>query len=288
MALAPYSCVSEPGFVKENTSRWSRPCGHPILRAPIAARTYLNTLRARARVGADGADFAREGPPRRSSTPNAPKGGICPPSGGRAALDRKSTPEVQYLKPVGPSVHVARPIVLDTSALLAGRPLGPDEDTIVPASVLTELRPGGRDRRHLDHLLAAGARLSDADPQLRKKVEEEARRGGDHARLSRVDLDVLTVALQMDAELRTDDYTIQNVARRLGIPTRSIHTAGIRETYAFSTRCNGCRQFLDKPSDECPICGSPTHTVRDRRGAPAAPDRTDSRSGSKPSSSRPR
>lgn len=169
---------------------------------------------------------------------------------------------------------MARRIVLDTSALLAGRPLGPDEETHIPESVLGELTPGGRDRRHLDHLLAAGARTTGADPAVRKRVEADARQAGDLARLSPVDLDVLTVALQMGAELHTDDYTMQNVARRLAIPTRSVQTRGIEETYVWSTRCNGCRKFLDRPAPECPICGSPTHTVRDRRADASKPSST--------------
>lgn len=161
---------------------------------------------------------------------------------------------------------MGRPLVLDTSALLAGRPLGPTEDTVIPQAVLNELRPGGRDRRHLDNLLAAGARTSDADPQTRKRVQEEARKGGEDTRLSANDIDILTVALQLDAELATDDYTIQNLAHRLNIPTRNIQTVGISGQYRFTTRCTGCRRTYDTPppKNECPTCGSPTRSVKAR------------------------
>lgn len=159
---------------------------------------------------------------------------------------------------------MARPLVLDTSALLAGRPLGPGQETIVPAAILEELRPGGRDRRHLDHLLAAGARLVEADPAARARVQAEARKGGDDARLSRVDVDVLAVALGTGGELATDDYTVQNVALRLGVPCRGVQQAGITSAYRFVPRCTGCRRILEKPADECPVCGSPVRAVRDR------------------------
>lgn len=158
-----------------------------------------------------------------------------------------------------------RALVLDTSALLAGRPLGPGEDTVVPAAVLDELKPGGRDRRHLDHLLAAGARLVEADPAFRERVRKEAVAGGDAPRLSPIDVDVLAVALQTGGEIATDDYTVQNVARRLGVPTRGVDLKGIAKAFTFRPRCTGCRRFLDAPADECPICGSPVRTVRDRR-----------------------
>lgn len=159
----------------------------------------------------------------------------------------------------------SRPLVLDTSALLAGRPLGPGEDTLVPLAVVAELRPGGRDRRHLDHLLAAGARTTDADATSRARVRDEATRGGDLARLSPADVDVLAVALATQGTLVTDDYTVQNVARRLGIPTQGIQQQGIREAYTFVARCTGCRRVLDAPAPaECPVCGSPVKTIRQR------------------------
>ena len=168
---------------------------------------------------------------------------------------------------------MARPLVLDTSALMAGRPLGPGEDTVVPAAVLEELRPGGRDRRHLDNLLAAGARLAEADPDARRRVQEEARKGGEAPRLSVADVDVLAVALALEGELATDDYTVQNVARRLGVPTRGVQQAGIVSEYRFVPRCTGCRRILDAPADECPVCGSPVRMVKDRRGGPPPPPR---------------
>ena len=161
-----------------------------------------------------------------------------------------------------------RPLVLDTSALLAGRPMGPGEETLVPAAVMGELRPGGRDRRHLDHLLAAGARVVEADPAARARVREEAAKGGEAGRLSEADVDVLAVALSLGAEVASDDYTLQNLARRLGVPVRGVQQAGIAQEYRFLPRCTGCRRMLDKPADECPVCGSPVRMVRDRSFRP--------------------
>ncbi|MEA3200042.1 MAG: endoribonuclease Nob1 [Thermoplasmata archaeon] len=157
-----------------------------------------------------------------------------------------------------------RPLVLDTSALLAGRPLGPGEDTLVPAAVSGELRPGGRDRRHLEMLLAAGARLVEADPAMRQRVREAAKTGGESGRLSDADVDVLAVALGVGGEVATDDYTVQNLARRLGVPIRAVAQAGIASEYRFVPRCTGCRRILDAPRDECPVCGSPVRMVKDR------------------------
>lgn len=163
---------------------------------------------------------------------------------------------------------VPRPLVLDTSALLAGRPLGPGEDTVVPAAVVEELRPGGRDRRHLDMLLAAGARVVDAGAPERARVRDEAARGGEGGRLSAADVDVLAVALALGGEIATDDYTVQNLARRLNVATRGVQMEGITQEYRFVPRCTGCRRVLDKPADECPVCGSPVKMVKDRNFRP--------------------
>jgi UPF0271 protein len=164
---------------------------------------------------------------------------------------------------------VGRTLVLDTSALLAGRPLGPGEDTVVPSAVLAELRPGGRDRRHLDHLLAAGARLVEAAPADQARVRDEAKKGGEIGRLSAADIDVLAVALELAGEVATDDYTVQNLARRLGVPIRGVQQDGITEEYRFVPRCTGCRRILDAPRDECPVCGSPVKMIRDRSFRPS-------------------
>jgi UPF0271 protein len=159
---------------------------------------------------------------------------------------------------------MARPLVLDTSALLAGRPLGPGEDTLIPAAVSDELRPGGRDRRHLDMLLAAGARLVEAGPAERARVLAEAEKGGESGRLSVADVDVLAVTLGVEGELVTDDYTVQNLARRMGIPFRPIQTRGITEAYRFVPRCTGCGRFYEKMLPDCPVCGSALKMVKDR------------------------
>jgi UPF0271 protein len=135
---------------------------------------------------------------------------------------------------------------------------------VVPSAVLAELRPGGRDRRHLDHLLAAGARLVEAAPADQARVREEAKKGGEIGRLTPADVDVLAVALELGGEVATDDYTIHNLARRLGVPTRGVDQPGIVQEYRFIPRCTGCRRILDAPANECPVCGSPVRMVRDR------------------------
>lgn len=152
---------------------------------------------------------------------------------------------------------------------MAGRPWGPGEDTVIPSAVLGELKPGGRDRRHLDNLIAAGARLVEAAPAMQARVRAEAKKGGEDGRLSVADVDVLAVALETGGELVTDDYTIQNLARRLAVPIRSMMEAGIVVEYRFIPRCIGCRRIFDAPpKGDCPVCGSVVKMVKDRSFKP--------------------
>ena len=66
-----------------------------------------------------------------------------------------------------------------------------------------------------------------------KRVEECAIQVGDSFFLSETDKHVLALALELkttdcDPQIVTDDYSIQNVAKRLGIEFTSLATFGIR------------------------------------------------------------
>jgi UPF0271 protein len=118
-------------------------------------------------------------------------------------------------------------------------------------------------------LLSAGARLVEAAPEDRTRVRKAAEEGGEGSRLSVADVDVLAVALEVGGEIVTDDYTVLNLARRMGIPSRTIQTKGITETYSFIPRCMGCGRFFEKRPPDCPVCGSPVKMVKDRSRRPS-------------------
>ncbi len=98
---------------------------------------------------------------------------------------------------------------------------------------------------------------------------------GDLPRLSPVDLDVLALALDGGHELVTDDYRMQNTARKAGLVVHALATTGAREVWSWVWRCVGCRKEHDVASDapsarrgngpDCDVCGSPTQMKR-RRG----------------------
>jgi UPF0271 protein len=165
------------------------------------------------------------------------------------------------------------PLVLDASVLLEGMALPQGMRCLVTPSVVDEVSKGGPGRT-MEGMLAAGLEVRSPGPKAVVRVEEAARRSGDHRRLSRADVDSLALALELGALLVTDDYSMQNTASGLGIPWRGHLQSGIREELKWKLKCRGCaRTFGDDEtgaSDECPICGSPLRQVpagKGRRGS---------------------
>jgi len=105
-------------------------------------------------------------------------------------------------------------------------------------------------------------------PEARARVAETLEKTGETRRLSAADRDVVALAVDMAAlgavDIWTDDYSIQNTAKRLGITTRPILTDGITSEAVWHVRCTGCARYLDEdPRDGvCPVCGSPVKRTR--------------------------
>lgn len=95
------------------------------------------------------------------------------------------------------------------------------------------------------------------------KVEECAIEVGDSFFLSETDKEVLALALELktakyEPQIVTDDYSIQNVARRLGIEFTSLATFGIRRVLEWMRYCPACHR--EYPANctftECTVCGT--------------------------------
>lgn len=153
--------------------------------------------------------------------------------------------------------------VLDTSALLSGRGL-PEGALYTTPSVLEEMRPGGRMRRKLDFYLETKIRVQEATQEALAKVKEAAIKTGDAARISETDAGVLALAIDIgpDAVILTDDYSIQNIAKALGVKYHAMQVSGIKAQFQWEYVCSGCRRKYDSPRETCPECGSKVGTKR--------------------------
>jgi UPF0271 protein len=96
-----------------------------------------------------------------------------------------------------------------------------------------------------------------------EKVETCAIEVGDSFYLSETDKQVLALALDLRTlgfvpQIVTDDYSIQNVAKRLGIEFTSLATFGIRRVLEWMRYCPAChREYAANcVSTECVVCGT--------------------------------
>jgi len=153
--------------------------------------------------------------------------------------------------------------VLDTSVLYYGKDLPPGRELVISPGVAKELAREGMEER-LELLLATRIRVCSPSRRSVEKVRQAAEKIGDLRRLSDVDVEILALAHELDYELLTDDYSVQNVARVMGIASRGFDQRGIQEVFEWESKCRGCGKILPPDVKECPVCGSQTKSHRKR------------------------
>ena len=158
--------------------------------------------------------------------------------------------------------------IIDTSAILSGKPINLDNDKMITtSSVYNELEPGGRDYQILQFLMEKGLSINIPRQDSIDKIKTISNKTGDLDRLSEADMDVLALALDIntagdkEAIILTDDYSIQNVAHVLNIKFESISQQGITKRFIWNHRCLGCGKTFKEKLKVCPICGSPTKSI---------------------------
>ena len=154
---------------------------------------------------------------------------------------------------------------MDTSAFLAGfDPFSVGEEQVTVSNVEEEIRTNSMTWVRFK-AATENAKILVRKPveESLKKVEECAIQVGDSFFLSETDKQVLALALELkttacDPQIVTDDYSIQNVAKRLGIEFTSLATFGIRRVLEWIRYCPAChREYAANcASTECAICGT--------------------------------
>ncbi|WP_228546789.1 NOB1 family endonuclease [Hyperthermus butylicus] len=162
--------------------------------------------------------------------------------------------------------------VLDTTAFIARWPLyAPRGRMYTTSLVLGEVRDPSS-REGLELALSLGrVEVRDPSPGSIRRVEKLAARHGLHVSLSRTDLSVLALALELAGEGRrvvvvTDDYSVQNLAALLGLEYRSLRTRGISRVEDYEAVCPACGYRSRRPGERvCPVCGTPLSRRRTSR-----------------------
>lgn len=141
--------------------------------------------------------------------------------------------------------------ILDASFFFSDCPITGEAYTT--PSVLNELidiRSKGR----YEKLSAEGLKVISASAESRRRVLQAAEKTRDVGIISDTDCDILALALDLEAVLRTDDFAIQNVAGVLGVPIIPIIQRKAKRIH-WKYRCSGCGRYSDHDG-ECLICGS--------------------------------
>jgi len=157
-----------------------------------------------------------------------------------------------------------RAFVLDTSAFIAGyEPTGEGIQLYTVPEVFNELRDAMVRLRAQAALDSGKLMVKTPKERFTEEVVRVAQEMGDFASLSNTDISVLALALQLKTShsnltLISEDYSVQNIADRLGIKYLAIATSGISRRFIWRTYCPGCHRTYDElaPGEDCPICGT--------------------------------
>lgn len=161
--------------------------------------------------------------------------------------------------------------VLDASAFYAGIPFSSQEKSYTTSTVFDEIKHI-KTHHGAVNVLIDTHRLEIKDPEI-KYIDAallKAKDVGDYQNLSKGDLSVIALCLQMHAELITDDFTVSNTAKQLGINVIPVMTKGITRVVEWIYFCPGCEKTFSKIS-HCPLCENKLSRKLDKRKSPTNP-----------------
>ena len=147
--------------------------------------------------------------------------------------------------------------VLDTSAFIYGTIPG-DGEIVTTPGVYGEVKDE-QSKLRLD--MMEGLRIISPEDEYVRAIAMMAGATGDDQRLSATDRDLLALALQektagKDVELLTDDYSVQNIARKAGLRIRALRQKKSKYGIVWERCCIGCGRAY-REGDTCEVCGSP-------------------------------
>jgi UPF0271 protein len=150
--------------------------------------------------------------------------------------------------------------VIDASAILSGKDLPTDCELFSSPKIVDELKHG-RMKRQLDFLIESGLKILSPSEKSIAEVVAYAENTGDIARVSEADMEILALAKELNAILLTDDYSIQNIASKMGVEFKGISQEEISKIIKWRIRCKGCGRYWEKMHKVCPVCGSELKTT---------------------------
>ncbi|MDG6222716.1 MAG: ribonuclease VapC [Candidatus Bathyarchaeota archaeon] len=156
-------------------------------------------------------------------------------------------------------------LVLDTSAFIGGfDPLSFPEKQYTVDEVKNELNQESMIWVRF-HTAIENGKIIILQPKemFSQEVREASKNLGDMRYLSKADMQVLALALELKSEgatplVITDDYSMQNVANKIEVEFTSLMTFGIKKRFKWILYCPAC--YHKYPSDyefnSCEVCGT--------------------------------
>ena len=152
--------------------------------------------------------------------------------------------------------------ILDSTAIFLGFTEVSGELLVTSEKILEEVKYGEAKYRALASREGRVIKAMNPDEKYVKEIRLLASKMGEKE-LSDADISILALALQLskegnDVSIITSDYSIQNLAAKLGIKVEPILHKGIKQVIAWTTYCSVCHWTGDKnPGEPCPRCGHP-------------------------------
>jgi UPF0271 protein len=107
--------------------------------------------------------------------------------------------------------------------------------------------------------------LSLLEPEIEhvSTIKQMARKMGENQSLSETDIQILALGnyfkeKKVNVTIFTDDFSIQNLAEKIGVKFNSLSSPGIQKNILWSIYCPGCFKTFEEQEIEsiCDICGT--------------------------------
>jgi len=146
--------------------------------------------------------------------------------------------------------------ILDSSAFYAGVPFRSSDECYTTSLVYDEIKHIKKDQDALGTLLETNRlKIREPDKDSVNAAIKASKDTGDFQQLSKQDISIIALCIEMSGEIISDDFAISNVIRNLGLKISPIMTQGIKDVGKWVHYCPGCRTNHTK-GKECPICGT--------------------------------
>ena len=147
--------------------------------------------------------------------------------------------------------------ILDASAFYAGVPFRSSNDYYTTSLVYDEIKHIKKSHDVLGTLLETNRlKIREPDKESTEAAIKAAKDTGDFPQLSKQDISIIALCIEMNGEIISDDFAISNVAKNLGLKISPIMTQGIKDVGKWVHYCPGCRTNHTNVK-ECPMCGTP-------------------------------